>query len=192
MTKLLSVEEDELLKLMAQGDQSAFSTFYEQYWQWIFNSAYKRVGDVEVAKDISQEIFSQIWIQFQSGHPPAISNLRGYLYVIVRNHVFKWLEKEKKFVSISEVFELLSQHSDAADTEIIYSELLKTYRQWVESLPPQQRVVFQMRYDEGMSNEEIAGILQITEKTVRNQLGRALGKMKAKIIMLLLFIAAAC
>jgi len=191
MAKLLRAEEDELLKLMAQGDVTAFSIFYDQHWEWIFNAAYKRVRDVEVAKDISQEIFSQIWIQFQSGMPPEIENLRGYLYVVVRNHVFKWLEKERKFISISDVFEQFSQHADTPDSQIIFEELLSDFRQLLDSLPPQQRIVFQLRYDEGKSNEEIAALLQITEKTVRNQLGRAVGKMKTRIVMLLLLMMAA-
>ena len=145
MGEISRAEDSDLLERMAQGDSAAFNAFYEQNWKWVFNSAYKRLENAEVAKDISQEVFSQLWLQLQSDNAPAIENLRAYLYVVVRNHVFKWMEKERKFVPLSEVLEILDGQSDAADAGILFEELLDSYRQLIESLSPQQQLVFQLR-----------------------------------------------
>lgn len=191
MGEISRAEDSDLMERMAQGDATAFSTFYERYWKWIFNAAYKRLENAEAAKDISQEVFSQLWLQLQSEDAPVIENLRAYLYVVVRNHVFRWMEKERKFVPVSDVLDLLDQHGDAADAGILFDELLDSYRQLIESLSPQQRLIFQLRYDEGLTSREIAGQLQVSEKTVRNQLGRALGKVKTRIVFWLAFLLAA-
>src|SRR5690606_3053502 len=105
-----------------------------------------------------------------------------------RNHVFKWMEKEKRFVSISDVLDRLERKCESADAAILYEELLASYREVVEKMSPQQRLVFQMRYDEGLASQEIAGLLQVSEKTVRNQLGRAIGKVKSRIIASVIFL----
>jgi len=185
----ISREEDsDLLERIVQGDTAAFDIFYEQHWAWVFNAAYKRLENVEISKDIAQEVFSQLWVQLQSDNAPVIENIRAYLYVIVRNHVFKWMEKEKRFVSISDVLDRLERKCESADAAILYEELLASYREVVEKMSPQQRLVFQMRYDEGLASQEIAGLLQVSEKTVRNQLGRAIGKVKSRIIASVIFL----
>lgn len=145
---------------------------------------------MEAAKDISQEVFSQLWLYLQSGQAPVIGNPQAYLYIAVRNHVFKHMERERRFVPISDVFGMLQRQDDATDAGLLFDELLMAYHRFIEQLPPQQRVIFRLRYDEGMTSNEIADQLQLSEKTVRNQLGRALGKMKTKVVFWLLLLPA--
>ncbi len=188
MGQISYAEDHDLLVRIAQGDTAAFDTFYERYWKFVFNAAFKRLGNVEASKDISQEVFSQLWLRLQSGQAPVVEDLRAYLYVAVRNHVFKWMEKERRFVPVSDVLVMLERHGDATDAGLLFEELLTAYRQVMERLPHQQRLIFQLRYDEGMSSSQIADHLRLSEKTVRNQLGRAVSKMKARIVCWLIFL----
>ncbi|GAA4435577.1 RNA polymerase sigma-70 factor [Ravibacter arvi] len=188
MGRLSYADDQELLARIGRGDAAAFDVFYERYWKFVFNAAYKRLSDREAAGDISQEVFSQLWTYLHSGEAPVIDNVPGYLYVAVRNHVFKWMEKEKRFVPIPEVLEKLEGHDNRADAGLLFEELLAAYRGLVAGLPEQQRLIFQLRYDEGMSSGEIASQLHLSEKTVRNQIGRALGKMKSGLAFLLVLL----
>ncbi len=190
MGQISYAEDRDLLVRIAQGDTAAFDTFYERYWKFVFNAAFKRLGNVEASKDISQEVFSQLWLRLQSEPAPVVEDLRAYLYVAVRNHVFKWMEKERRFVPVSDVLVMLERQGDATDAGLLFEELLVAYRQVIERLPHQQRLIFRLRYDEGMSSSEIADHLSLSEKTVRNQLGRAVSKMKARIVCWLVFLIA--
>lgn len=190
MGQILYAEDRDILVRIAQGDTAAFDTFYERYWKLVFNAAFKRLGNVEASKDISQEVFSQLWLRLQSEPAPVVDDLRAYLYVAVRNHVFKWMERERRFVPVSDVLVMLERQGDATDAGLLFEELLIAYRQVIERLPHQQRLIFQLRYDEGMSSSQIADHLRLSEKTVRNQLGRAVSKMKARIVCWLIFLVA--
>ena len=190
MGQISYAEDRDLLASIAQGDTGAFDIFYERYWKFVFNAAYKRLGNVEASKDISQEVFSQLWLRLQSGQAPVVEDLRSYLYVAVRNHVFKWMEKERRFVPVSDVLFMLEREGDTTDAGLLFEELLAAYSKVMERLPHQQRRIFQLRYDEGMSSSEIAEHLGLSEKTVRNQLGRAVGKMKTGIVCWLVFLLA--
>lgn len=190
MGQISYAEDRDLLVRIAQGDTEAFDAFYERYWKFVFNAAFKRLGNIEASKDISQEVFSQLWLRLQSEPAPIVNDLSAYLYVAVRNHVFKWMERERRFVPVSDVLVMLEQQSDAADAGLLFEELLIAYRQVVEQMPHQQRLIFRLRYEEGMSSSEIAGHLSLSEKTVRNQLGRAVSKMKARIVCWLVFLIA--
>ncbi len=190
MGQISHAEDRDLLVRIAQGDTAAFDTFYERYWKLVFNAAFKRLGNIDASKDISQEVFSQIWLRLQSEPAPVVDDLRAYLYVAVRNNVFKWMEKERRFVPVSDVLVMLEKHGDATDAELLFEELLMAYRQVIAQMPQQQRLIFQLRYDEGMSSSEIARHLRLSEKTVRNQLGRAMSKMKARIVCWLIFLLA--
>ncbi len=190
MGQISYAEDRDLLVRIAEGDTAAFDTFYERYWKFVFNAAYKRLGNVEASKDISQEVFSQLWLRLQSGQAPVVEDLRSYLYVAVRNHVFKWMEKERRFVPVSDVLFMLEREGDTTDAGLLFEELLAAYSKVMERLPHQQRRIFQLRYDEGMSSSEIAEHLGLSEKTVRNQLGRAVGKMKTGIVCWLVFLLA--
>lgn len=164
---------------IAQGDESAFDAFYKKHWQFVYDSAFKRLDDREAAQDITQEVFSQFWQQHQANRVREIENMRAYLFVAVRNQVLKWIERERKYIPISDSLSQLQTHAGGPDSAMLFNELYTAYHKVVELLSPQQRLIFKLRYDEGLSSHEIADELQISDKTVRNQLGRALGKVKA-------------
>ncbi len=179
MGKIFVEEDEEIVYRITKGDESAFDLFYERHWKFVFNAAFKRVEDREAAQDITQEVFCQFWQQHQSDKVPVIGNVRAYLYGTVRNQVFKWIDREKKYVSISETLDELLERSGEPDAAMLFDELFSTYRKVVERLSPQQRLIFNLRYEEGKTSQEIAEELKLSDKTVRNQLGRALGKVKA-------------
>ncbi|GLU52811.1 RNA polymerase sigma factor [Dyadobacter frigoris] len=185
----IATEEDSLLILgICNGNRDAFDVLYKKYWKFVYNAAYKRLSNSDQAKDIAQDIFVQLWGRLSSNPSLNIESLPSYLYIAVRNSVFNWIEKEKKFVSIADLLIQLDNQKDNADAQMRYNELFSAYEVLIESLPRQQQVIFRMRYDHDLSSDEIANKLAISPKTVRNQLGRAMSKLKAELLMGLLFL----
>ncbi|GAA4806937.1 RNA polymerase sigma-70 factor [Olivibacter ginsenosidimutans] len=165
------------------GDKSAFQALYTKYWDMVFNNAYKRLGNLNLSEDVVQEVFSQLWLRREQ---EQIRNLPAYLYIATRNQVYKLQRKEQIYIPITEIAEELRLQRESADAQILYKELLETYRQLIEHLPPQQREIFKLRYDENLETNEIAEQLKISPKTVRNQLGRALSRLKTAFTFLLI------
>ncbi|GEO06294.1 DNA-directed RNA polymerase sigma-70 factor [Adhaeribacter aerolatus] len=176
--------EDSLLLLQVrEGNRQAFDALYRKHWRYVYAAAYKRLQNSDQAKDIAQDVFTQLWVLLAVNNSPSlIENLTGYFYIAVRNNVLKWLEKERKYTPIPELLSNLSKIKDNADAEIIYQELQQSYTKVVANMPAQQQQIFKMRYEEDISSANIASQLNITSKTVRNQLGRALTKLKATLI----------
>jgi len=175
------VEDALLLQQLSEGNKSAFNILYDKYWKQVFDAAYKRLNDVDSSQDIAQEVFTQLWIR---GSQTKIENLPAYLYVAARNTVFKFLEKQGRYTSIPELVNQIEDPLDRADADIIFTEFLKAFNALTDALPPQQRIIFKMRFEEDLSSQQIADRLLISPKTVRNQLGKALATLRTSLLLL--------
>ena len=178
------VEDGVLLNQVREGNRDAFDDLYQKYWKHVYNAAYKRLSNYDQAKDIAQDVFTQLWVHLNASGT-QIENLPGYLYTAVKNNVLRLLEKEKRFISIPNLLLDLESFKDHADADMLYAELERSYRAVLDKMPQQQRTIFQMRYDEELSSDAIANELHISPKTVRNQLGRALVKLKTTLFITL-------
>ncbi|GGH28562.1 sigma-70 family RNA polymerase sigma factor [Sphingobacterium alkalisoli] len=177
------VMESDLLNRMAAGDSLAFDAIYTRYWEHAFSAAYKRLKDLELARDIVQDIFLQLWLRREE---LIIDNLGAYLYIAVRNRVFKCMDRAQRFTPLPELFDQLFAARDQSDAEIIRKEFLLYYEALVATLSPSQQEIFRMRYHDDLSTLEIADRLSITRKTVQNQLGKSVAQLRQSLGMLIL------
>lgn len=169
------ISDQELLEQMKGDDESAFHLLYDRYWEQAYSAAFKRLGDTEYAKDITQDIFLQLWSRRKE---LQIASVPGYLYMSVRNNVFKWMEKEQRFTTIPDLLACLDRPSDNADVELLRKEFMVKYEALVNSLPAGQREIFKLRFHEDLSTKEIAEKLDISRKTVQNQLGKSVSQLR--------------
>lgn len=111
-----------------------------------------------------------------------IANIPAYLHISVRNRVLNFLEKEKYYVPIEQLL-CDNQHSpdDAADLVVLSNELLQAYHALVDSLPAQRKKIFNLHYNDGLSTAEIALELNLSRKTVQNQLRRAVSALRTNL-----------
>jgi len=178
----------DLLLNLREGSRDAFDILYNRYWKKVFNAAYKRVDDKEIAEDIAQDIFVQLWVR---GTTSLIVDLPGYLFIAARNGVFTRMGKEEKYVELpANVFEVGDDDFAGADSKVLHQEFINSFNKLVENLPEQQRIIFKLRFHDSLSSQEIAEKLQISPKTVRNHIGRALATLKNEMIVfqILLFL----
>lgn len=182
LTGKVHTNQDTLLLIkLSEGCSHAFDELYEKYWSNVFDEAYKRLGDRDQAKDIAQEVFTSMWTR---GTETLIENLPAWLYTVTKNQVYKQIQKQERFVSIPDLLAELEDHDGWADTTLVAKELLRAYEALIASLPDQQRIIFKMRYQEELSSNEIALKLNLSPKTIRNHLGRAILKLKTTILLI--------
>lgn len=178
-------EDSVLLLQLSEGSKYAFDILYDRHWKQVFNAAYKRLNDVEQAKDIAQDVFVQLWTR---GSKSPIENLPAYLFVAARNSVFKHLEKEGKYAALPEMAEQLESPNERADGDILHAEFLKAFEALINTLPAQQRLIFKLRFENELTSQQIADQLEISPKTVRNQLGKALAYLRTSMFLTFLFL----
>jgi RNA polymerase sigma-70 factor (family 1) len=156
-----------------------FDHVYTTFWDKVINDAYKRLGDPNQAQDIAQEVFTRFWKR--SGQPDPIDDVAAYLFISTRNAVFRHFELQKRRASIPafETSDAVSQ--EGADANLALKELTQAFQAMVDVLPPQQRIIFKMKYEQELNSQEIAHLLNVSPKTVRNQIGRALSSLKKSL-----------
>lgn len=180
-TKEDKAEDDLLLQQIKANNGSAFDALYDKYWERVYNAAYKRLKDADYAKDITQDIFMQIWNKRKE---MDIGHFAPYLFTAVRNNVFKWMQKEQKFTPIPELLAHLAEAKDQTDAELLRKEFMHRYEALVNTLTPAQQEIFRMRFHDDLTTKEIAEKLNITRKTVQNQLGKSVIQLRDSLDLL--------
>jgi len=156
-----------------------FDRIYAEFWDKVINDAYKRLGDLDQAQDIAQEVFTQFWKR--SNRDDVIDDVAAYLFISTRNAVFRYFELQKRRASIPDQILTESKSTDPADANVILREFTEAFQSMVDSLPAQQRIIFKMKYEDDLNSQQIAQLLNISPKTVRNQVGRALSTLKESL-----------
>ena len=178
MSELVSYSDNELVRLLLQDDRDAFDELYRRYWPVLYNAAYKRLKAVEPSKDITQEVFIDLWLR--RGRV-EILNIQAYLYTAVRFQVLKMISREKNTSSFLEPFENMAISSFNADGEVIDKELAGLFKSWLNTLPEKRKAIFVMHFIDKLTTKEIADRLDISQKTVQNQLRNAVQDLRTSI-----------
>ncbi|WP_316798308.1 RNA polymerase sigma factor [Pedobacter frigidisoli] len=181
MSAPIDLDNDvDLLIKLKKGDQSAFNILYKKYWSYVFDSSYKRVRDTALAEDITHDVFIQLW---NIPKTTLISNFKGYLYVSVRNRVFRVLQQQSRFVPIEDVINELDRRcSQSSDAELLFKELTHSYAALILDLTEQQQMIYDLKYAQDFSPDEIAERLNLSPKTVRNQIGKINFKLRSSLL----------
>lgn len=183
---------DAIVKMLARGDEDAFSELYDQYYQRVLHFA-RRYTDETEAQDISAEAFVQLWKnREQFTNRKAIST---FLFITTRNRCYD-LVRHKKVKHRYEA-ELEWMMTDQAETDFFHIqvklELARLLKKEIDKLPPKTREVLLLSYEEGLKPAQIAEKLKISVKTVSNQKLSAIKLLRAALqghpieLMLLLF-----
>jgi len=178
-------EDRIMLQQLEQGNREAFNMLFEKYWEKSFSEAYKRLKNREDAKDIVQEIFSHLWIKRETTH---IENLPAYLHVAIRNKVIKFVSKQKLSHPYFDKLDQLTEKNSDADSNILWKEFYRSYEALLNTLPAKRLEIFRLRFEEDLPTKDISFRLGIKQKTVQNQLGKALDTLKVSLTRVFLLI----
>jgi RNA polymerase sigma-70 factor (family 1) len=169
-----------LAMLKNDDDEFAFSELYNRYWDKLFGAAYKRVRSVETAEEIVQDIFTDLWTRRRE--LDIKSELPVNLYSAVRYRVINLVHREMVRNSFEKSAPALYPIIDNSTEEIVIAnDLQYCLEREAESLPVKCREVYYLSRHEHQSNKSIAKQLSISEKTVENQLTKALKRLRTSL-----------
>lgn len=193
MTSYSTSTDLELISLIKEGDQMAFTVIYDRYWRLIYAHVFKMLRDEDEAKDVVQDIFSDIWINAAAF--PVQGSPGGFLYTMARNKVLNLLRHNKyKDDYLSSLASFHSEMTNATIEQLDEQDMRLAIEREIEKLPPRMRAVFEMSRKLNMSNKEIAARLGTSDETVKKQIHNSLKAIRTGLdksagagLMMLLF-----
>jgi len=170
-----TMTDTELYALLKDSDKTAFDQIYIRYWKKLFDDSFKRIRSAEVIEEIIQDVFADLWVKREA---KEIINLYPYLLTCVRYKIFALYRKGKTTPAFEEAAEGIALSSLQADSLLHEKELKGCIALWLGLQPAKRGEIFRLRYIEELSTREISIMLNITQKTVQNQLITANGNLK--------------
>ncbi len=175
------LEETELIKLAAQGDQDAFAQLLELHQNKVYGLTLRLTGSPEDAMELTQETFFNAWRGLPNFH--FESKFSTWLYRLATNATIDFLRREKRRKSLTVTS--LSAEDDpqrlldipdrrfTPQDELERKEFQAAVRRGLEQLSDEHRQVLVLRELNGLSYAEIAQVLGIEEGTVKSRISRA-------------------
>jgi RNA polymerase sigma-70 factor (ECF subfamily) len=166
-------------------DQDAFEKIFKAYFTALMAFSRKILGDEDDAREVVHQVFINLWERREK--IDLSTSLKSYLFTAVSNRSRNVIRDRKKFSS-EEVPEQVEQWDVSAELESL--ELAERIRASISTLPERCRVIFELNRFDGLSYGEIARQLDISKKTVENQMTKALKILReqlAKYLTLLLW-----
>ncbi|SHF67237.1 RNA polymerase sigma-70 factor, ECF subfamily [Fodinibius roseus] len=163
----------QLLEDIGEGDRKAFEQLFNRHWESLFAVAMHRLQSEQLAKDVLQELFVELWEKHETLN--IRSNVSGYLFTALKHRVINKIKEEntrakyeKMTIRYYEINGLATEH------QFSKNYLREEMEAKVRQLPDRCREVFELSRIEQLSHKEIGERLNISPKTVENHIGRAL------------------
>jgi len=165
-----------LLRQMAAGDEQAFASLYRRHKLAIYRFVILMCGSVNIAEEVTQEVF-MVLVREPHRFDPGRGQLLPYLYGVARNHVLRFLKRERPYVSLIE--ETVDENSGSSYVaqddpfgDCSRNEVVRLVRQAVLTLPPKYREVVVLCDFQEVSCAEAALALDCALGTVSSRLHR--------------------
>ena len=177
-----------LMAALRRGDEAAFAWVFRAYYGQLVNYASRLLRDGEEANDVTQETFCRLFERRGELHDGI--DLRPYLYKSVYNgcmNVLKHREVEREYADkeLEDFYFSRVVETPEAELALRDEELRGALDAAIGALPERCREVFVLSKVEGLSNKEIAERLDISPKTVENQMTTALARLRKELEWLL-------
>ncbi|MGV3538331.1 MAG: RNA polymerase sigma-70 factor [Rufibacter sp.] len=181
----LQLTDQELHALLKTNEQKFMEALFKQYYGILCRTAVRFTKDTEAAEDLVQEVFCKIW---QNREVLEVStSYKAYLVRSVTNQALNYIEKQKRLVLTEDSSSFESSFSANTTLELMEgTEMEGRVQQALAVLPPQCRLIFEMSRYEELTYKEIADSLQLSPKTVENQMGKALRILRERLLVILL------
>lgn len=173
----MTVSDRDLFHLIQTDNQRALKELMDRYWRPMFLMAESVLNDSATSEEIVQEVFINIWNKRASIH--ITHSIKVYLFACTRYQIYRQIQQKRApHVDIDQFSQLVPDPYNPQQA-LEYRDLLDRLEILINELPPRCREVYKLKREENLSQKEIAEALQISRKSVENQLTIALKKLRA-------------
>ncbi len=176
-----NVSDEDLLRLSAAGDESAFTALYRRRQGGVYRFALHMSGNGHVAEEVTQEVFMSL-IREPQRFDPERGAFSSFLYGVARNHVLRCIHRDKVHVAMEadHAGELSAPERDLL-SEMTRAETVEAVRLAVLTLPENYREVVALCDLEEMTYADAAAALSVPVGTVRSRLNRGRALLLEKL-----------
>lgn len=170
--------DGELVESCRNGDRAAFTALVTRYQRPIYNAAYRVLGDIEDARDITQEVFLKVAERLHEYD----SQFRffSWIYRIAINESIDMLRRNRREEWLDDETEIPGPEHDSPESQYSSGQVAERIQRALMRMKMDDRVVLTLRHFSECSYREMSHILNLEEKTVKSRLFEArqrLGEM---------------
>ncbi len=173
--------DNSILERLRNDDRQALELLFKTHYAPLCRFAKNILKDKDQAEDMVQEVFLKIW---DKRHELKVSSsLKAYLFMAVKNHCLNTLKLNERKNWLDEDMEndtLLSNNE--VESKLNAKHLNEKIQQAIDLLPEKCKLTFQLSRHEEMSYKEIAELMNVSVKTVENQMGKALAFLRKNLL----------
>ncbi len=185
------LSDNELLQLLPTAGEKAVEQIFRRHYGPVCRAVFRIVPNAETAEDLAQEVFYELWRR--RNNMQISTSLPAYLRRAAINKALNHIRDQKiKWTDDAELPSIAGDNP-GIQREMEAGELQALVDQYIEKLPEKCRLVFVLSRYESLSHAEIAEQLNISTKTVENQITKALRFLRSALepylgLILLIFV----
>jgi RNA polymerase sigma-70 factor (ECF subfamily) len=173
--------DKEIVEQLRGGSKEAFRLLFDELGPKIHAFAFSYLKNEADAEELLQDVFLKLW-EIRSSLDSS-RNIKSLLFKICINLIYDFIRRK----NIEQAYLEYSGRNNSVNVEntwneVIYNDMLNNLQRLVANMPEQRQRIFRLSREDGFSNEEIAKQLDLSRRTVENQLYRAVSFLKDKIV----------
>lgn len=167
-------------RIALQSDEQAYKELFHYFYPSLYQFALSIVKTGQIAEEVVSDVFIRIWRKRAA--LTRIRNLNLYLFTSTKNTALNYLRQQKREIDLPDDYrvQLRSVYFNPEEL-LITAEMIRRIQQAIHQLPPRCQLIFKLVKEDGLRHKEVAGLLNLSVKTVENQLALALRKLGTAI-----------
>lgn len=171
--------DQDLVLSMQKSNHEAFEKLFRRYAQKLFAFSLSYLKDADQAEEIVQEVFLKVWSNRLS--LKTETSFQSYLFTIAYNAIKKSFNKRVKENQYKlDLIDQLATEQDNVDFESNYQLVVEKLQRFIEEMPERRRMIFILRKQKGVHVKQIAEELNVSVKTVENQITEAMRYLRKR------------
>lgn len=176
-----SPNERQLVIQLKNGNQASFQKLYAAYAPKLFAFSRKYLKSQHDAEEVVQEVFLRIWEKKEN--IDENQSFSSYIIQAAKHRIYNGFRKSVNEQAYLDFLIHADNYSkNFTELEVEYHEIKSKADSAIGAMPPKRQEIFRLSRESGLKNKEIAEKLQISIKTVENQMGQALKYLREELI----------
>lgn len=171
--------DEALMQAYANDDQLAFNKLYERYRIALYRYMRRQLSAPEAVLD---ELYQDVWLKLINSRQQyqIKASFKTFLYQIANNTLKDYYRRQ----SVRKIMTNIEYDADIVDDSLLpeelleNSELIQRFKQGLNDLPQQQRDVFLLREEAGLTSAQIAEVMQVSTDTIKSRMRYAVNRLK--------------
>ena len=179
MTQQLILSDTTLIDRLKKGDKAAFDELFRSYYKYLVVIAHKYLKDRDGARDMVQDVFLDLWKRREQ--VKIDQSAKFFLRRAVINKCLASKRKSDRITVNTELVNIDKSTDDSTADQVAFNDINAFVNMIIEGLPDRCREIFILSRKKEMSHKEIAAKLNISTKTIENQMTKALKVIRLEL-----------